>query len=134
VSFRELLEELPPGEVRVVRASQRPTEPGAAVSRLTLDRLAPPATGILAELVLEPRQLDQPAPQADGTRAHVFVLAGRFPRAPVFGLAGRLVAGPVEQITELPPGDSLSFRTDAPHLYESGRQPARALVLIQGPA
>jgi XRE family transcriptional regulator, regulator of sulfur utilization len=122
VSFRELLEELPPGEVRVVRASQRRAEPGAAVSRLTLDRLAPPATGSLVELVLQPRQLDEPPPQADGTRAHVFVLQGE------------LIAGPVEQVTELSAGDYVSFRTDVPHLYESRRQPARALVLSQGPA
>jgi DNA-binding XRE family transcriptional regulator len=122
VSLRELLEQPPPGEVRVMRAAQRRPEPGAAVSRLTLGGLAPPASGSVVELVLQPRRLDERAPEADGTRAHVYVLEGQ------------LIAGPVEQITELSAGDYLSFGSDVPHVYESGRQRARALVVTQGPA
>jgi transcriptional regulator with XRE-family HTH domain len=119
VSFGELLEELPPGEIRIVRASQRSHDPPSGVWRRDLESLAPPATGELAELALEPRQLEEPAPMAPGSRAHVYVLQGK------------LVAGPCERVTELGTGDYASFPADVPHVYESGRHPARALVLTQ---
>jgi len=34
-------------------------------------------------------------------------------------------------VTELGAGDYASFPADVPHVYESGRHPARALVLTQ---
>jgi quercetin dioxygenase-like cupin family protein len=49
----------------------------------------------------------------------------------VLVLEGRLIAGPVERITELTAGDYASFPTDVPHVYEAGRQAARALLLSQ---
>ncbi len=119
VSFAELLEELPLGEIRIVRASQRSLEPSSGVSRTQLDSLARARHGRLTELALEPRQLEEPAPMAPGSRAHVYVLQGK------------LVAGPCERMTELGAGDYASFPVDVPHVYESGRHPARALVLTQ---
>jgi hypothetical protein len=47
----------------------------------------------------------------------------------VYVLEGRLIAGPVERVTELTSGDYASFPVDVPHVYETGRTPARALVL-----
>ena len=40
---------------------------------------------------------------------------------------------PLARITELTVGDYVSFPTDVPHVYEAGRQPARALLLSQSP-
>jgi quercetin dioxygenase-like cupin family protein len=62
----------------------------------------------------EARELDA---EAEGSRAHVYVLEGK------------LVAGPVERISELSAGDYASFPADVPHLFEAGRVPARALLL-----
>ena len=47
-------------------------------------------------------------------------------------LEGKLIAGPVERVTELSAGDYASFPVDAPHLFEAGRKPARALLLTYG--
>lgn len=122
VSFGELLEEPPLGEVRVIRASQRPGPGAAAIWRADLDSLAPAGEGSLTEMALAPRQLDEPKPLASGARAHLYVLQGK------------LIAGPRERVTELAPGDYASFPVDVPHAYESGRHPARALLLTQVPA
>ena len=46
---------------------------------------------------------------------------------------GKLIAGPVERITELGPGDYASFPTDVPHMYEAGQSAARALLLEHTP-
>lgn len=121
VSFSELLEELPLGEVRVIRASQRQAQALAGTQQVSLDSLTR-ATGSLTELVLQPRQLYEPKPLAADARAHVYVLQGK------------LIAGPLERVTELAAGDYASFPADGPHAYESGRLPARALLLTQVPA
>ena len=71
----------------------------------------------LAELEWEPRRVHEPEPRSAGSRAHVYVLAGK------------LIAGPVEHVTELAAGDYATFPIDVPHLYEARRSPARALVL-----
>jgi len=47
-------------------------------------------------------------------------------------LEGKLIAGPVERMTELAPGDYASFPVDGPHMYETERTGARALVLTYG--
>jgi len=103
VSLGELLEEPPLGEIRVVRAGrlERLDEAGVA----------------LAVRAWEPHELEEPEPAATGTRAGVYVLEGR------------VIAGPVERVTELAPGDYASFPVDVPHLFETGRGAARALVL-----
>lgn len=121
VSFSELLEELSLGEVRVIRASQRQVQALAGVRHVSLDSLAP-ATGSVSELALQPRQVYEPKPLAADARAHVYVVQGK------------LIAGPLERVTELAAGDYASFPADVPHAYESGRHPARALLLTQLPA
>ena len=75
----------------------------------------------MSEISLAARQARELEPRAAGSRAHMFVLAGR------------LIAGPVERITELTAGDYVSFPTDVAHVYEAGRQSARALLLSQSP-
>ena len=110
VSLGELLEEPPAGEVRVVRASRDGAQPRA------LDRID--EAGVeLAERAWQPHQLEEPDPAAAGTRAGVYVLEGK------------LIAGPVERVTELATGDYASFPIDVPHMYETERTRARALVL-----
>jgi quercetin dioxygenase-like cupin family protein len=47
-------------------------------------------------------------------------------------LEGKLIAGPVERVTELSAGDYASFPIDVPHVYETGRAAARALLLTFG--
>ncbi len=42
---------------------------------------------------------------------------------------GRVIAGPVERVTELTPGDYASFGIDVPYVFETGRQAARILWL-----
>jgi quercetin dioxygenase-like cupin family protein len=48
-------------------------------------------------------------------------------------LDGKLIAGPVERVTELEAGDYASFPVDVPHVYETERAGARALVITYGP-
>jgi transcriptional regulator with XRE-family HTH domain len=110
VSLGELLEEPPLGQVRVVRASR-----DGALPR-ELDRVED-ANVEMAEQAWPPRELDERAPAPAGTRAGVYVLDGR------------LIAGPAERVTELTTGDYASFPVDVPHVYETQRAGARALVL-----
>jgi transcriptional regulator with XRE-family HTH domain len=106
VSLGELLEEPPLGEIRVVRAGhlERVEEGGVALS----------------ERAWDPHALEEPEPAPPGTRAGVYVLEGK------------LIAGPVERLTELARGDYASFQIDVPHVYETERTRARALVLTYG--
>jgi transcriptional regulator with XRE-family HTH domain len=106
VSLGELLEEPPLGEIRVVRAGhlERVEEGGVALS----------------ERAWDPHALEEPEPAPPGTRAGVYVLEGK------------LIAGPVERLTELARGDYASFQIDVPHVYETERMRARALVLTYG--
>jgi quercetin dioxygenase-like cupin family protein len=119
VSVVELLEELPLGEVRVLRAAQaRPTQDGRVTLRL-LEGLAPSPGLDVAELALPPRHVQSADPKPRGSRAHAYVLEGK------------LIAGPMERITELGPGDYASFPIDVPHVLEAGLQAARLLLLSQ---
>ena len=113
VSLVELLEELPLGEVRVLRAAQR--EPGAASHRL--DTIAGAGDVGVAEISIPAGEVRELEPLAAGTRAHVYVLSGK------------LLAGPVERLTEMGAGDYAVFPADVSHSYEARRHPARALVL-----
>jgi transcriptional regulator with XRE-family HTH domain len=115
VPLGELVEELPPGEVRVVRGSGAEPERAGGLSRRALDAIAGGAVE-LAELEWDARQVEEPEPRSAGSRAHVYVLAGK------------LIAGPVERVTELAAGDYAAFPIDVPHVYETRRQPARALI------
>ncbi len=107
VPLGELLEEPPLAEIRIVRAGR-------------LDHLEEAGVG-LSERAWEPHRLEEGEPAAAGTRAGIYVLEGK------------LIAGPVERVTELSAGDYASFPTDVPHVYETERTLARALVMTYGP-
>lgn len=109
VSLGELLEEPPLGEVRIVRRGRQ-----GSLDRVEEDGID------LSVRAWEPRQLDEPELGPAGMRAGVYVLEGK------------LIAGPVERVTELSPGDYASFPVDVPHVYETGRAAARALILTYG--
>lgn len=119
VPVAELLEELPPGEIRVLRATQSPPKRDGRVAERLLEGLAPSPGLEVAELALAARHVHEADPKPHGSRAHIYVLEGK------------LIAGPVERITELGPGDYASFPADVPHVLEAGRQAARLLLLSQ---
>ncbi len=121
VPVAELLEEAPLGEVRVVRADRSARAQPDGVRRRALDVIAPGEGVEIVEIALDARQIQEQPPAADGARAQVYVLQGQ------------LIAGPVERITELAAGDYASFPADVPHVYEAGRNAARALVLTRAP-
>jgi len=121
VSIAELLEELPPGEVRIVRGTRARLGQLDGIDQRGLDELSVDGQLRLAEISLAAHQARELDAKPVGSRAHVFVLEGK------------LIAGPVERITELAAGDYASFPTDVPHVYEAGRAPARALLLSQSP-
>jgi transcriptional regulator with XRE-family HTH domain len=121
ISVGELLEEAPLGEVRIVRAAHGSSDQGDGVPRRLLDAIAPGGTVEVVEIALRAREMRESEARADGSRAHVYVLQGK------------LIAGPVERITELGPGDYASFPADVAHVYEAGRNAARALLLAYAP-
>jgi len=75
----------------------------------------------LFELSLPARRVQEEGARAAGSRAQILVLQGK------------LIAGPVERISELSTGDYASFPADGPHVYETTRGSARALVLNYTP-
>lgn len=119
ISLIELLEELPPGEMRVVRASARRPERTQGVPQQPIDVLPGRGELTIAEIALGPGELHELEPHGPGARGQVYVLQGK------------LIAGPVERSTELGPRDYASFPADVPTVYEAGRSPARALLLLQ---
>src|SRR5690242_10044847 len=121
VSIGELLEELPLGEVRIVRGAQPRVSQVDGIPQRRLDEVLVDGELRLAEISLGAREARELDARPVGSRAHLFVLEGK------------LIAGPVERITELAGGDYASFPTDVPHVYEAGRAPARALLLSQSP-
>ncbi len=122
VSIGELLEELTLGEMRIVRATKHARRPQDGIARRLLDGLAPSGSIDVSELAFPARHFHEAQPLARGSRAHLYVIDGK------------LIAGPVERSTELGAGDYASFPADAPHLFETGREGARALILSQGPS
>jgi transcriptional regulator with XRE-family HTH domain len=121
VSIAELLEQPPLGEMRTVRRARTQLHERDGIPQRLIDELEGGGSVAVSEISLAARQARELEPRAAGSRAHVFVLAGR------------LIAGPVERISELSAGDYVSFPTDVPHVYEAGRQPGRALLLSQSP-
>jgi transcriptional regulator with XRE-family HTH domain len=120
ISLPELLEDLPVPDMRVVRAASAGSEaPSRGTAQRRLDEIAGPSGVEVAELQVPAGENRELAAQGKGSRAHLFVLAGK------------LVAGPVERSTELGAGDYASFPTDVPHLLATGRHAARALLLSQ---
>jgi transcriptional regulator with XRE-family HTH domain len=118
VSLPELLQELPLGEVRIVRAARARMQVRDGIPERLIDELAADGALRVSELSLPARCARELGARAEGSRAHVFVLSGK------------LVAGPVERISELGAGDYASFPVDVPHVYEAGRDSARALLLL----
>jgi transcriptional regulator with XRE-family HTH domain len=122
ISLVELLQELPLGELRIVRAAQGRLEHRDGIPQRLLDVIAAGGSVDVSEIALPAHHVHEAGARASGSRAHVYVLQGK------------LIAGPVERITELAPGDYASFPADAPHVYEAARDPARALLLSQAPS
>jgi transcriptional regulator with XRE-family HTH domain len=114
----ELLDELPLGEVRVVRAAKTRIRQRDGISCRVLDP-ALDGTVELVEIALEAQEVQELAPKPAGSRTGLVVLAGA------------LIAGPVERSTELGPGDYISFPSDVPHVLAAGRRPCRALLLAR---
>jgi transcriptional regulator with XRE-family HTH domain len=122
VSLSELLEEVPPGEIRIVRAVHGGPEHGEDVVGRHLDEVASAGRLELTEIALEAHATHEVRPMASGAWAHVYVIQGK------------LIAGPIERSTELASGDYAAFPADVPHAYEAGRHPARALLLTHATA
>jgi transcriptional regulator with XRE-family HTH domain len=116
VSVVELLDEPPGADVRVVRAAQGRFDERDGLARRMLDA---GAALEVAELRLDARRTRELDPLPAGTRVALLVLEGP------------LIAGPVERSTELGAGDYLAFAADVPHVLETGRRAARALLLTQ---
>jgi transcriptional regulator with XRE-family HTH domain len=119
VSLGELLEELPLGEIRIVRQAQAAAKSDGRAGERFLEALAPGRNVDVIELSLPARHVHELGPKPHSTRAHVYVLEGK------------LLAGPVERITELGPGDYASFPADVPHVLEAGRHATRVLLLSE---
>jgi transcriptional regulator with XRE-family HTH domain len=120
ISFADLLEEPPLGEIRVVRSTQVQA-PAESTPRRLLEKVSSDASVEVMELTLSPRHTHEVEAKPTGARTHVYVLAGT------------LIAGPAERYTELASGDYASFPADVPQLYEAARHAARALLLTQVP-
>jgi transcriptional regulator with XRE-family HTH domain len=120
VSLAELLEDLPLGEIKVVRASRSELTPSAngALPRRLLDTIG---GSELAEIVITPGTIHEAEALSPGARAYAYVIQGK------------LIAGPVERVTELSAGDYISFPADVPYQLEARRHPARALFMTEVP-
>jgi transcriptional regulator with XRE-family HTH domain len=116
VSFADLLEAPPLEEIRVVRARELRAARDGTPRRL-LDAISADGSGAIFELILGARQIYEAEPGPSGARAYLYVLTGR------------LIAGPVERPSELESGDYASFPADVPQIFETTRDPARALLL-----
>jgi len=119
ISFADLLEEPPLGEIHVVRSTQ--VQASSEGTPRLLEKISSDASVEVAELALAARQTHEVEAKPAGARTHVYVLAGM------------LIAGPAERYTELAGGDYASFPADVPQLYEAARHAARALLLTQVP-
>jgi transcriptional regulator with XRE-family HTH domain len=119
VSLAELLEATPADTIQIVRAPSAPAS--SAFDQRLLESLHLEGTVAVVELRLPARHVHELQPLPAGARKHVLVLRGK------------LIAGPVERISELGRGDYASFPADAPHLFETTRDPASAMVLACTP-
>jgi transcriptional regulator with XRE-family HTH domain len=109
VPFQTLLGGEPTGRAHVLRAGDTPplrSTDGRMESRLLSPAGATPSTDIY-ELKLLPKGLHRSEPHAPGTTEVLIVLTG----------AVRVVVG--DETHDLAPGDSMFFRADLPHSYES---------------
>jgi transcriptional regulator with XRE-family HTH domain len=107
-----LLERTPADDVVVVRA-------GKGASGLQRVGRLREGGGEIARAAFEAGSETELPARPPGTRAHVLVTRGT------------LVAGPVERIVELGPGDYLSFPADRPHTFSTGRRGAEAVIVVE---
>jgi transcriptional regulator with XRE-family HTH domain len=114
VDVTALLEAAPADEVTLVRA--REGEPNAD----GLTKLGAAAAGEVHRAVFKARSTVIAKPRPAGARVHVVVTRGT------------LVVGPVERIVELGPGDYVSFPADRPYEFNTSRNGAAALVVLEG--
>jgi transcriptional regulator with XRE-family HTH domain len=121
VSIGELLEPAAAGEMCIVRGIEEPHASDRARVRL-LEAASANGHSELFELSL-------PAGYTHAGDAHD---AGS--RSQVLVLEGTMILGPVERISELNAGDYASFPTDVPHIYETVRDSARALIIARTPS
>lgn len=121
VQIAELLEALPGGEMRIVRADREHRVPNRVRVRM-LEAAALEGDAEVFELGLPAGKVHEAPARAKGARTLLLVLQGK------------LIAGPVERISELASGDYASFPADVPHSYEAVRAPARALVVAYTPS
>jgi transcriptional regulator with XRE-family HTH domain len=117
VSLAELLENHAPDDIRVVRAALTPAVAENGLRRRPLDTVDSGGRLEVSELALDAGVLTEAEPRAAGTRAHLYIVQGK------------LIAGPVERATELSAGDFATFPADVPHMYETRRGQARALLM-----
>jgi transcriptional regulator with XRE-family HTH domain len=113
VDLTALLEATPADEVSLVRAGDG--EPNAD----GLARLGTVAAGEIHRAKFEPRTTVVARPRAAGARVHVAVTRGT------------LVAGPSERIVELGAGDYLSFPADRPYEFNTARNGAAAIIVLE---
>lgn len=113
VEITALLEATPADEVSLVRAGE------GAPNADGLVRLGAVGTGEIHRAKFPPRSTVVARARPAGTRAHVLVTRGT------------LVAGPLEWITELGPGDYFSFPADRPYEFNTARNGAQAIVVLE---
>ena len=118
VSIAELLVEPELGEVHIVRSAQTGPLPLDRMGKRELESIVQARSSVeVYELTLPAAHVHESAPQAAGSRQGVLLLQGK------------LIVGPAERISELSAGDYISFPADVPHLYETRRAHARALIV-----
>lgn len=115
VDLAALFETADTGEVTIVRAGDG--EPAGA-ARERVARIAG-GGGELQRASLPPRTELRLAPLSAGARLHVLVTLGT------------VVAGPVERVSELGPGDCMSFAADRPHVLTTAARRAEAVIVVE---
>jgi transcriptional regulator with XRE-family HTH domain len=113
VELTALLEAVPEDEVTLVRAGEGEPDGEGLVRLGSID------AGEIHRAVFEPRKTVIARARPPGSRAHVIVTRGT------------LVAGPPERVVELARGDYPSFPADHPFEFNTGRNPAAAVVVIE---
>jgi transcriptional regulator with XRE-family HTH domain len=109
----DLLAVPPAPPVTIVRAG------GGEPAGDRLERVGRLAAGEVRRALLPARTELEPAVEGALARLHLVVTRGT------------LVAGPVERISELSPGDYASFPADAPYLLRTGARAAEAVLVVE---
>jgi transcriptional regulator with XRE-family HTH domain len=121
VTVADLLLPTPIGDIRTVRTNHARSAGCEEVDLHALETIQPNGRIDLLQLTLPAGHVREEQPRSSGARAHALVLGGK------------LIAGPVDRISELAPGDYASFPADVQYLYETTSESARAIVLTYTP-